>query len=134
VDRDPEALRHGEILAAREGLDGSVHYVHGNVLCADTLPANQDVAVLSGLLDYFDSETAVSVLTKVRERLEPSGVVLVANMRRHRLASTMSLLGNWHLVYREPAEVEGLLAESGYYEVKVRLEPEKVFCIGRGRA
>lgn len=27
------------------------------------------MAVLSGLLDYFDSETAVSVLTKVRERL-----------------------------------------------------------------
>ena len=132
VDRDPEALQHGGILAAQKGLDGSVHYIRGNVLCADILPANQDVAVLSGLLDYFDFEAAVSVLTKARERLKPGGVVLVANMRRHRLASTMGLLGNWHLVYREPAEVERLLGESGYCEVQVWPEPEKVFCVGRG--
>jgi SAM-dependent methyltransferase len=132
VDRDPEALRHGEILAAQKGLDGIVHYVRGNVFSAGTLPAWQDVAVLSGLLDYFDSETAVLVLTKVRERLKPGGIVLLANMRRHRLASTMSLLGNWHLAYRDLAEVERLLVESGYCEVKVWLEPEEIFCVGRG--
>ncbi|MCX5647527.1 MAG: class I SAM-dependent methyltransferase family protein [Planctomycetota bacterium] len=132
VDRDPEALRYGRMLAAQKDLDGSVNYVRGNVLGADALPACQDVAVLSGLLDYFDSEAAVSVLTRVREKLKPGGIVLLANMRRHRLASTMSLLGNWQLVYREPSEVERLLAESGYCEVEVWLEPEKVFCIGSG--
>ena len=133
VDRDLEALQYGEALAAQKGLDGSVHYVRGNALSTDAFPACQDVAVLSGLLDYFDSGTAVSVLTKVRERLKPGGIVLVANMRRHRLASTMSLLGNWRLAYREPEEVERLLAESGYCEIEVRLEPQEVFCIGRGR-
>jgi hypothetical protein len=45
----------------------------------------------------------------------------------------MSFLGNWPLVYREPAEVEAILRESGYEEIEVRLEPEKVFCIGRAR-
>jgi len=133
VDRDPEALRHGEILAAQKGLDGSVHCVRGNALSADAIPACQNVAVLSGLLDYFDSEAAVSVLTKVREGLKPGGIVLLVNMRRHRLASTMNLLGNWQLVYREPEEVERLLVEGGYCEVKVWLEPENVFCIAKGQ-
>jgi len=89
--------------------------------------------VLSGLLDYFDTPTAVSVLTKVCERLAPGGVVLLANMRHHHLATVMSLLGNWNLVYREPEDVERLLAESGYSDIKVWLEPEKVFCVGRGK-
>lgn len=67
-----------------------------------------------------------------REQLLPGGTVLVANMRRHYLSSTMSILGDWHLVYREPEKVESALSESGYEEIEVWLEPEKVFCIGKG--
>jgi len=92
-----------------------------------------DIAILSGLIDYFDFDAAVSVPKTVEEQLVPGGTVLVANMRRHYLASTMSALGNWNLVYREPEEIETVLAESGYKEIKVWLEPEKVFCIGKAR-
>ena len=88
---------------------------------------------MSGLLDYFDFGTAVSVLNMVREQLVPRGTVLIANMRRHYLASTMSVLGNWNLVYREPEEIEEILAESGYEATEVWLEPENIFCIGRAR-
>lgn len=66
-----------------------------------------------------------------REQLLPGGTVLVANMRRHYLSSTMSVLGNWNLVYREPEDVESVLSESGYEEISVWLEPEKIFCIGK---
>jgi hypothetical protein len=45
----------------------------------------------------------------------------------------MSVPGNWNLIYREPEEVESLLAESGYEEIEVWLEPEKTFCIGKAR-
>ena len=133
VDRDPEAIECGESLALHKGLAGCVHYVRGDVFSAGVLPPGQDVAVLSGLLDYLDSGAAVSILTTVRERLVPGGVVLLANMRHHNMASTMSMLGNWHLVYREPPEVERLLVESGYGETKVWLESEKVFCIAEAR-
>ena len=60
-------------------------------------------------------------------------MLCVANMRRHYLASTMSVLGDWHLVYRDPEEVEGILVESGYEQIEVWLEPEEIFCIGRAR-
>ena len=133
MDLDPEALRYGEGLAARRDLDGHVRYVCGNVLCADALPAGQDIVVLSGLLDYFDSRIAVTILGNVHKRLTPGGIVLVANMRRHHLAATMSILGNWRLVYREPRDVERLLTEGGYTRVEVELEPEGIFCIGRGQ-
>ena len=59
------------------------------------------------------------------------GIILLANMRWHGLARTMSVLGNWGLVYREPDEVEDLLLASGYEEIKVWLEAEKVFSIGK---
>lgn len=133
VDWDSEAIEYGESLALHKGLAGCVHYVRGDVFGAGVLPPCQDVAVLSGLLDYLDLGAAESLLTRVRERLAPGGVVLLANMRHHNMASTMSMLGNWHLVYREPCEVERLLVESGYGEIKVWLEPEKVFCIAEAR-
>jgi hypothetical protein len=95
--------------------------------------AKQHIGVVSGLLDYFGFESATSILKMVKEQLVPGGTVLMANMRQHYLASTMNILGNWSLVYREPEEVEAILRESGYENIDVWLEPEKVFCIGRAR-
>lgn len=132
VDREPSALEYGRFLADQKGLSDCIKYLQGNVLHMNSMTVKHDLAILSGLIDYFDFETAVSVLKSVREQLLLSGTVLVANMRRHYLASTMSVLGNWNLVYREPEEVESILVESGYEEVEVWLEPQKVFCIGKG--
>ena len=95
--------------------------------------ARADIGVISGLIDYFYFKTVESVLGKVREQLLPGGTVLIADMRRHYLASTMSILGDWHLVYREPAEVESILGKSGYEDIEVWLELERVFCIGKAR-
>lgn len=131
VDRDPSALERGRLLTAQKGLSDCIKYVQGDVLRMNLTIAKYDIAILSGLIDYFDFDAAVSVLKTIKEQLMPGGTMLVANMRRHYLASTMSVLGNWNLVYREPEEVETILAESGYKEIKVWLEMEKVFCIGK---
>jgi len=133
VDKEPSALERGRLLAAQRGLSECINYVRGNVLHMDSIVTKYNIGILSGLIDYFDFETAVSVLKMVREQLLPGGTVLIANMRRHRLASTMSVLGNWNLVYREPDEVESILAESGYEGMEVWLEQEKTFCIGKAR-
>ncbi len=131
IDRDASALEHGRALAARQGLSNCVQYRQGNVLRMEAGIGRYDIGVLSGLLDYFDFDTAVSVLRAVWEQIVPGGIVLVANMRRHYLASTMRVLGNWHLVYREPEEMERILKESGFEGIKVWLEPAEVFCIGK---
>jgi len=133
VDRDIDAIKQGELLAAQKGLSGCISYVQGNVLRMKPDAGGYDVGILSGLIDYFDFETAVSVLKTVKEQLVQGGTIFIANMRRHKLASTMSALGNWNLVYREPEDVGSLLAESGYKEIEVLLEPEKVFCIGKAK-
>jgi 2-polyprenyl-3-methyl-5-hydroxy-6-metoxy-1,4-benzoquinol methylase len=133
VDKEPGALEQGRTLAAQRGLSNCVNYVQGNVLHMKPMVDGYDISILSGLIDYFDFETAVSVLKTVKEQLVQEGTILIANMRRHKLASTMSVLGDWNLVYREPEDVESLLVESGYEEIEVQLEPEKVFCIGRAK-
>jgi hypothetical protein len=133
MDRESSALECGKSLSAQKGLDGCVRYVQGNVLHMNSVAATYDIGILSGLIDYFDTETAVSVLTTVREQLLLGGTVLIANMRRHYLASTMRVLGNWNLVYREPEEVENILVESGYKDTEVWLEPEGIFCIGKAK-
>jgi hypothetical protein len=133
VDKDPMALAHGKALTMQRRLSNAVRYVEGNVLHAGQTVAKQHIGVLSGLLDYFGFESATSILKMVREQLVPGGTVLMANMRQHYLASTMSVLGNWSLVYREPEEVEAILREGGYENIDVWLEPEKVFCIGKAR-
>lgn len=133
VDRDPSALECGRFLVDQKGLSDRIKYVEGNVLRMNSMNTMHDIGILSGLIDYFDFETAVSVLKRVREQLLPGGTVLIANMRRHYLASTMRLLGDWNLVYKEPEELESILRESGYEGIEVWLEPEKIFCIGRAR-
>jgi 2-polyprenyl-3-methyl-5-hydroxy-6-metoxy-1,4-benzoquinol methylase len=131
IDKEPDAIEQGRLLAAQKGFN--VNYIQGNVLRMNSIIDKYDIGVMSGLIDYFDFETAVSVLKMVKEQLVQGGTIFIANMRRHKLASTMSVLGNWNLVYREPEDVESLLAESGYEEIEVLLEPEKVFCIGKAR-
>ncbi len=133
IDREPSALEHGRDLALQKGLSNCVRYIQGNVLRMNSTNAEYHVGILSGILDYFDFETAVSVLKQVSETLIPGGTVLIANMRRHRLESTMKVLGNWNLVYREPEDVGAILRESGYGNIEVWLEPEKVFCIGKAK-
>lgn len=133
IDKDPSALEYGRSLAVEKGLDSSIRYVQGNVLRMDFVTTEYDIAILSGLIDYFDFETVLSVLKMVREQLIPSGTILIANMRRHYLASTMSILGDWNLVYREPQDVENILTASGYEGIEVWLEPEEIFCIGKAR-
>lgn len=131
IDKEPDAIEQGKLLAAQKGFN--VSYIQGNVLRMNSVIDKYDIGVMSGLIDYFNFETAVSVLKMVKEQLVQGGTIFIANMRRHKLASTMSILGNWNLVYREPEDVENLLLESGYEEIEVRLEPEKIFCIGKGR-
>lgn len=133
VDKETNALEQGRFLTAQKELSDYVEFVQGNVLRMNPVSSKYDIGILSGLIDYFEFETAVLVLNAVRKQLLPGGTVFVANMRHHYLASTMSILGNWNLVYREPQDVERILADSGYEEIQVWLEPEKVFCIGRGR-
>ena len=131
VDMDEQALQYGRGLAEGKGFQDGVRYIRGNVLKAGCLDGPHDVAVLSGLLDYFDYDTAVSVLRNVHRILRPRGMVLAANMRRHGLAWTMSVLGNWRLVYREPDELAELLTAAGYGGIQTWLEPEGVFCLAR---
>jgi len=133
IDKEPSALAQGRLLAAQKGLDKCIEYVQGNILHTNSNTVRHDIGILSGLIDYFSFETAISVLKMIKEQLLPGGTVLIANMRRHKLASTMSVLGNWNLVYREPEDVESILTESGYEDIEVWLEPEKVFCIGKAR-
>lgn len=131
VDREIDAIEQGRLLAAQKGFN--VNYIQGNVLRMNSIIDKYDIGVMSGLIDYFDFETAVSVLRMVKGQLVQGGTLFIANMRRHKLASTMSVLGNWNLVYREPEEVESILVESRYEEIEVLLEPEKIFCIGKAR-
>jgi ubiquinone/menaquinone biosynthesis C-methylase UbiE len=133
MDQDPSAIKYGRSLASQKDLADCVEYFQGNVLRMNLGDARYDIALLSGLTDYFEDDIAVSVLTNVRERLLEGGVILVANMRKHYLASTMSALGNWNLVYREPPALGEILERSGYEDINVMMEPEKVFCIGKGR-
>jgi len=133
IDKEHSALEYGKSLAAQKGLRECIKYVQGNVLRMKSMAAEYNIGIMSGLIDYFDFETAVSVLNIVREQLVSGGTILIANMRRHYLASTMSILGNWNLVYREQQDVENILTASGYGEIEVWLEPEKIFCIGKGR-
>ena len=132
MDKEPGAIKYGRVLAAQKGLQDNVRYLQGNVLRLNSAVDRHDIGILSGLLDYFDFEAAVSVLRRAREMLLPEGTVLIANMRRHGLASVMRTLGNWKLIYREPVEVEKLLETSGFQQVKVWLESERVFSIGMG--
>jgi hypothetical protein len=76
----------------------------------------------SGLFDYLNDKTAVFLLKRFNEMLEPGGTLAFGNFgQENGSRSYMEIVGRWFLIYRSPMDLMRLAATSGFLPRKTRV-------------
>jgi extracellular factor (EF) 3-hydroxypalmitic acid methyl ester biosynthesis protein len=76
----------------------------------------------SGLFDYLNDKTAVFLLKRFNEMLEPGGTLAFGNFgQENGSRSYMEIVGRWFLIYRSPMDLMWLAARSGFLPRKTRV-------------
>jgi extracellular factor (EF) 3-hydroxypalmitic acid methyl ester biosynthesis protein len=113
VDQDPLSLdvvraNHGETVNIVEA--NVIHYLRAAAKTGEKF----DLIYTLGLTDYFD-ERAMSLLHRLMKAcLAPRGEIMLANFLPGHLAiGWMDAVMDWHLIYRDEADMERHAAEIG---------------------
>ena len=76
----------------------------------------------SGLFDYLNDKTAVFLLKRFSEMLEPGGTLAFGNFgQENGSRSYMEIVGRWFLIYRSPMDLMRLAASAGFLPRKTRV-------------
>jgi len=137
LDFNEETLRHAQAALEREQRrhgrstlvqvqKKSVQQLLKDALRAAPTPqgANYDLIYCAGLFDYLDDRTCRRLLSFFHQLAAPGGRVLATNVAPSTPnRGSLELILDWHLIYRDAAQVERLCPESIPPE-SVRVESE----------
>ena len=93
---------------ARYGVEATAASVRRIITGRTMLPAS-DVSYTMGLYDYLPESAAVQLTTVMFNALRPGGTLLIANFLPNIMdAGYMESMMDWHLIYRDDAEMLAL--------------------------
>jgi hypothetical protein len=123
LDNDPNAVARSKVnLAAVEHyLCRSFGFNVRNVL---RFKPNRTYGFVwcSGLFDYLNDKTAVFLLKRFSEMLEPGGTLAFGNFgQENGSRSYMEIVGRWFLIYRSPLDLMRLAGAAGFLPRKTRV-------------
>lgn len=129
IDQDRLSLNvvranHGDTITTHEA--NVIHFLRGAAKRGETF----DLIYTLGLTDYFD-DRAMSLLHRLMNAcLAPGGEIMIANFVPDHLAvGWMDAVMDWHLIYRNEADMEHFAAEIGMKARTFRDVTESiVFC------
>src|SRR5262249_41083041 len=88
-------------------LAGSVR----QILAGKAKLAQYDFVYAAGLFDYLSAPGAAALTARVFEMTRPGGLMLVPNfLKAHRDVGYMEAFMDWHLIYRDHADMTALAA------------------------
>jgi extracellular factor (EF) 3-hydroxypalmitic acid methyl ester biosynthesis protein len=131
LDIDREALAHVEAHCRQHKLAERVHTYHGNLIFLATGRqelhlAPQDLIYSMNLIDYFSDELATTLINWIYDRLRPGGRVILGNFHpRNPSRVLMDHVLDWHLRYRDEADMNRLLQGSKFGQPCSRVVFEK---------
>ncbi len=113
VDQDPLSLAR-----VRKSHGDNINLVEANVIRYLRSAAQDgqqfDLIYTLGLTDYFDTRTMSFFHELMKACLAPGGSIMLANFAPNHLAmGWMDAVMDWHLIYRDEAELEAHAAEIG---------------------
>jgi ubiquinone/menaquinone biosynthesis C-methylase UbiE len=132
VDASENALRYSELLAKEYGIADFVEWVRVKGLLEEFVNNSHDyppdIVEMVGVMDYFDEETAIEVLSKIYEILSSSGVLITCNIRQNIERIFLERVLRWQMIYREPEDLADLILLSGFKEENIEIiyEPLKI--------
>jgi hypothetical protein len=133
LDLDGEAVEHAlgrlrgllfedQLAGYRDNLYRLADKPKSNLLVNDA-----DFLVCAGLFDYLPDAAAVKLLRWCWGRLNQRGMLLVGNFAPHNPSRAyMEWIGNWHLLYRTPAELVRLAEQAGIPRWAIQIGAERL--------
>jgi hypothetical protein len=128
LDQDLSSLTEAQRGIKEASTKVSIKYLHKairNVL-EEGLPEHYDLIYTAGLFDYFTDKTARQAAAKLFDHLIPGGLLIIGNFTAsHRTRSVMELALDWHLIYRNEADLKALYSDITK-DIVVESEPEGI--------
>ena len=88
-------------------MNGSVR----QILSGKVKPGQFDFVYAAGLFDYLDKKAATALTCHMFDMTSPGGLVLIPNfLTGIRDSGYMEAFMDWHLIYRDHADMEALAA------------------------
>ena len=129
VDQDPLSLaivkqNHGDRITTVEA--NAIHYLRA----ASKATEKFDFIYTLGMTDYFDTRAMSLLYRLMKDSLAPGGEILVANfLPDHLGVGWMDAVMDWHLIYRDEADMARHAAEIGMQARSFRDETGSIiFC------
>ena len=122
VDLDANAIAYATRL--NEPWLNQIEFIHRNIFKFQ--PENKfDVIWSAGLFDYFDDDTFVAILSRIREWGKPGAEIIIGNFSEENPSRRyMEALGEWFLHHRSPARMIKLALQAGFPRSKVSVGKE----------
>jgi len=122
VDLDSNAIEYAKRL--NEPWLNHIEFIHRNIFKFQ--PVNKfDVIWSAGLFDYFDDETFVDILRKIRTWGNPGAQIIIGNFSEENPSRRyMEAFGEWFLHHRSPALMIKLALQAGFPRSKVQVGKE----------
>lgn len=127
VEYDPHAITYATHLT--QAFNQQITYENGNIYPYQT-NRKYDIIWSSGLFDYFDDRSFVSILKKIISWAKPKSEIVVGNVcPAHSLKDYMEILMQWPLHIRTSKDLIRLATEAGVdpKNVKIGIEEAGIF-------
>jgi len=138
LDLDPEALAGGHRLTEQLGVEEWFELVEGDAFDSSRFPEPLDILTSTGFGEFLEDDQFRRFLRQCHDALAPGGVMLITAAERHRLSDyLLRELGEIHARYRSRNELDTLLREAGFEQVRTTTDHRglQTFAVARkGRA
>jgi len=134
LDKDPEALTLSKVLISNHDLkECSFSFALDKIRNFNSYlnGINPNIIEMVGVLDYLGEEKAVEIFKKIHENLAIGGYFITANIKENRETLFVSKVIKWHMIYREPQNLIGILLAAGFKcdNIKIIQEPLKTHIV-----
>ena len=130
VDLDPGAFAHGEEQAKVRGLSGRIRYIEGDARHVRTLLPDTrfHVVKIVGLIEYLADADVLELFRVVRGVMHEDGQILTHGIQDpYRTGPLLRRTQGLKHIYRSGEQVEALLAEAGFADMRITHIPLRMY-------
>lgn len=135
VDLDPTALEYAMRFAREAGVEDRITTHVGHVhkfpqFIGDFRP---DIVEMMGMTDYLPDSFATAVFRKIQRHLRPGGYFFTCHIHPNAESYFLRHAVNWDMLYRTKTELERLVRQGGFHDVRLETEPHGIHSVSIAR-
>lgn len=87
-----------------------------------------DIVEMVGLLDYFNNEQTIKILSLIYTNLTTGGILITANIKNNKERRFITNVIGWKMIYKDPNNFLELMISAGFKKenIKIIYEPLKI--------